>query len=103
RLRAARRHHRLLVPVEQLSHGAQVGQLRHPLAQGLEGICERGIHLVGIVAWPARLLCDHCSMWRRPESIKLMDLFGFRIGVNRSWFLILFLMIFLLSGDFRSV
>jgi Zn-dependent protease len=32
-----------------------------------------------------------------------MDLFGFRIGVNRSWFLILFLMIFLLSGDFRSV
>jgi Zn-dependent protease len=42
-------------------------------------------------------------MWRRPSSIKLMDLFGFRIGVNRSWFLILFLMIFLLSGDFRSV
>ncbi|MGN6870661.1 MAG: site-2 protease family protein [Solirubrobacteraceae bacterium] len=42
-------------------------------------------------------------MWRRPPSIKLMDLFGFRIGVNRSWFLILFLMIFLLSGDFRSV
>jgi Zn-dependent protease len=42
-------------------------------------------------------------MWRRPTSIKLMDLFGFRIGVNRSWFLILFLMIFLLSGDFRSV
>ncbi len=32
-----------------------------------------------------------------------MDLFGFRIGVDRSWFLILFLMIFLLSGDFRSV
>jgi Zn-dependent protease len=32
-----------------------------------------------------------------------MDLFGFRIGVNRSWFLILFLMIFLLSGDFRMV
>jgi Zn-dependent protease len=42
-------------------------------------------------------------MWRRPQSIKLMDLFGFRVGVNRSWFLILFLMIFLLSGDFRSV
>ena len=42
-------------------------------------------------------------MWRRPQSIKLMDLFGFRIGVDRSWFLILFLMIFLLSGDFRSV
>jgi len=31
-----------------------------------------------------------------------MDLFGFRIGVDRSWFLILFLMIFLLSGEFRQ-
>ena len=32
-----------------------------------------------------------------------MDLFGIRIGVGSTWFLILFLMIFLLSGDFRSV
>ena len=47
-------------------------------------------------------LCDHCCMRRRPQSIKLMDLFGFRIGVDRSWFLILFLMIFLLSGAFRQ-
>jgi Zn-dependent protease len=47
-------------------------------------------------------LCDYCSMWRRPSSIKLVDLFGFRIGVDRSWFLILFLMIFLLSGQFRQ-
>ena len=31
-----------------------------------------------------------------------MDLFGFRIGVDRSWFLILFLLIFLLSGEFRQ-
>ena len=31
-----------------------------------------------------------------------MDLFGFRIGVDRSWFVILFLMIFLLSGEFRQ-
>jgi Zn-dependent protease len=31
-----------------------------------------------------------------------MDLFGFRIGVDASWFLILFLMIFWLSGDFRT-
>ena len=31
-----------------------------------------------------------------------MDLFGFRIGVDRSWFLILFLVIFLLSGEFRQ-
>ena len=31
-----------------------------------------------------------------------MDLFGIRIGVDVSWFLILFLMIFLLSGSFRQ-
>src|SRR5438270_1885360 len=30
-----------------------------------------------------------------------MDLFGFRIGVDASWFVILFLMIFWLSRDFR--
>jgi Zn-dependent protease len=38
----------------------------------------------------------------RSGSIKLFDLFGFRVGVDRSWFLILFLMIFWLSGDFRQ-
>jgi Zn-dependent protease len=42
-------------------------------------------------------------MLRRPTSIKLMNLFGIRIGVNGSWFLILFLMIFLLSRSFRQV
>jgi Zn-dependent protease len=41
-------------------------------------------------------------MLRRSGSIKLFDLFGIRIGVDRSWFLILFLMIFWLSGPFRS-
>ncbi|HZU60299.1 MAG TPA: site-2 protease family protein [Solirubrobacteraceae bacterium] len=41
-------------------------------------------------------------MLRRPGSIKLFDLFGIRIGVDRSWFLILFLMIFWLSGYFRD-
>jgi Zn-dependent protease len=41
-------------------------------------------------------------MWRRSGSIKLMDVFGFRIGVDPSWFLILFLLIFLLSGPFRA-
>jgi Zn-dependent protease len=39
---------------------------------------------------------------RRPSSIKLMNLFGIRIGVNSTWFLILFLMIFWLSGSFRQ-
>lgn len=41
-------------------------------------------------------------MLRRPASIKLLDLFGIRIGVDGSWFVILFLMIFWLSGDFRQ-
>ncbi len=31
-----------------------------------------------------------------------MDVFGFRIGVDASWFLILFLLIFMLSGPFRT-
>jgi Zn-dependent protease len=31
-----------------------------------------------------------------------MDLFGFRVGVDASWFLILFVLIFLLSGPFRA-
>jgi Zn-dependent protease len=42
-------------------------------------------------------------MLRRTGSIKLMDLFGFRIGVDASWFVILFLLIFLLSAPFRRV
>jgi Zn-dependent protease len=41
-------------------------------------------------------------MVRRPTSIKLMNLWGIRIGVNATWFLILFLMIFWLSGSFRQ-
>jgi Zn-dependent protease len=41
-------------------------------------------------------------MLRRSASIKLVDLFGIRIGVDRSWFVILFLMIFWLSPDFRG-
>ncbi len=41
-------------------------------------------------------------MLRRSTSIKLMDLFGFRIGVDVSWFVILFLLIFMLSGPFRA-
>ena len=31
-----------------------------------------------------------------------MDLFGFRVGVDASWFVILFLLIFTLSGPFRT-
>lgn len=46
-------------------------------------------------------LCDHSSMFRRAGSIKLFDLFGFRIGADVSWFLVLFLMIYMLSRPFR--
>jgi Zn-dependent protease len=48
------------------------------------------------------MLCHHCSMFRRPGSVKLMDVAGIRIGVDGSWFLILFLMIFWLSPSFRN-
>src|SRR5205085_10031682 len=41
-------------------------------------------------------------MLRRSGSIKLVDLFGIRIGVDRTWFIILFLTIFWLSGSFRQ-
>src|ERR1700684_4338992 len=41
-------------------------------------------------------------MFRRSTSIKLFNIFGFRIGVDASWFLILFLLIIILSGPFRS-
>ena len=54
------------------------------------------------VAWAPARLCDHCTMLRRSTSIKLFDAFGIRIGVDASWFLILFLMIFMLSGPFRD-
>jgi Zn-dependent protease len=35
-------------------------------------------------------------------SIQLMRVFGIRIGVNPSWFLVLFIFIFWLSGSFRE-
>jgi Zn-dependent protease len=41
-------------------------------------------------------------MFRRSTSIKLFNLFGFRIGADASWFLVLFLMIYLLSQPFRQ-
>jgi Zn-dependent protease len=41
-------------------------------------------------------------MSRRSSSIRLVELFGIRIGVDASWFVVLFLMIYMLSGPFRS-
>jgi Zn-dependent protease len=40
-------------------------------------------------------------MLSRPGSIKLMDVFGIRIGVDAGWFLMLFLVILWLSPSFR--
>jgi Zn-dependent protease len=41
-------------------------------------------------------------MLRRGSSIKLFDAFGFRVAADYSWFLVLFVMIFVLSGPFRD-
>ena len=41
-------------------------------------------------------------MFRRPGSIKLMDVLGIRIGVDPGWFLMLFLVILWLSPSFRG-
>ena len=42
-------------------------------------------------------------MFRRPGSIKLLDIAGIRIGVDATWFVFLFVIIFWLSGQFRDV
>jgi Zn-dependent protease len=41
-------------------------------------------------------------MFRRGGSIKLVQIAGIRVSVDASWFLMLFLLIFLFSGSFRS-
>jgi Zn-dependent protease len=41
-------------------------------------------------------------MFRRSTSIKLFSVFGLRVGVDASWFVILFLLIFWLSTPFRE-
>jgi Zn-dependent protease len=41
-------------------------------------------------------------MFRRRASIKLMDVAGIRIGVHPTWFVALFLLIFVLNSSFRN-
>ncbi len=41
-------------------------------------------------------------MFSRARSIKLVSIAGIRIGVDGTWFAMLFLLIFLLSGSFRD-
>ncbi|HXE44395.1 MAG TPA: site-2 protease family protein [Conexibacter sp.] len=40
-------------------------------------------------------------MFGRPGSIQLARVFGIRVGVDFSWFVVLFVVIFLLSGSFQ--
>lgn len=41
-------------------------------------------------------------MFGRSGSVRLFNVLGIRVGVDGSWFIILFLMIYLLSGPFRA-
>jgi Zn-dependent protease len=41
-------------------------------------------------------------MLRRSPSIRLVEIFGIRVGADASWFVVLFLMIYTLSGPFRA-
>jgi Zn-dependent protease len=49
-----------------------------------------------------RALCDHSTMFGRPGSIQLARIFGIRVGVDFSWFVVLFLVIFWLSSSFQD-
>ncbi len=53
-------------------------------------------------AWMRPALCHHSTMFGRPGSIQLARIFGIRVGVDFSWFVVLFLVIFWLSGSFRT-
>ena len=59
---------------------------RHPIASGT----------------PAQPLCDHSGMRGRSRSVRLFTVSGIRVGVDASWFIVLFLMIYLLSGPFTA-
>jgi hypothetical protein len=41
-------------------------------------------------------------MFGRSRSIRLMSVAGIRVGVDGTWFAMLFLLIFLLAGSFRN-
>lgn len=48
------------------------------------------------------MLCHHSTMFGRSGSIQLVRLFGIRVGVDFSWFVVLFIVIFWLSDQFRT-
>src|SRR5215208_1909997 len=47
-------------------------------------------------------LCDDACMFGTGGSLQLARVFGIRIGVNASWFVVLFLFIYLFQGSFRD-
>ncbi len=51
---------------------------------------------------PLRILCDHGCVFSG-GSIQLARIFGIRIGVDVSWFIVLFLIIWSLSGYFGDI
>ena len=62
----------------------------------------RAPHAASVARPRARRTWHHQGM-PTGSSIQLVRLFGIRIGVSASWFIVLFLFIFLLSGSFRDV
>ena len=48
------------------------------------------------------MLCDDGRMGRSGSSYQLMRIAGIRVGVDASWFIILFLAIFYLQGSFKE-
>ena len=48
------------------------------------------------------MLCDHDQGMTSSRSLPLLRIFGIRVGVNPSWFLILFVVIFVLWDSLRE-
>jgi len=49
------------------------------------------------------MLCHHCHQVLGGSSLRLANVFGIRIGVDVSWFVVLFLAIFWLQGSFGDI
>ena len=49
------------------------------------------------------MLCDHWRQVLGGRSLRLTSLFGIRVGVDVSWFVVLFLFIFWLNDSFRDI
>src|SRR3954447_15015559 len=48
-------------------------------------------------------LCDDAPMLGTGSSVQLMRVLGIRVGVNASWFIVLFLFIYLFQGSFELI